>query len=117
MLSNTAETKPRPSAVGQDAAGSFSTGISEAAVTSARRKMVPLKVSGITVQSGARRAAVSRMTAQTAMPSTGTVSSKAGNFRLAVIFAASATTRMAATMKTRVGSTFNPFGGFFWIGE
>src|SRR5215470_17478164 len=44
MLSNTAETKPSPRAVCHDAAGSFSTGIIEAQVTSASRKMVPLKV-------------------------------------------------------------------------
>src|SRR5207302_7737162 len=93
---------------GHDAAGSFSTGINEAAVTNARRKIVPLKVSGITFQSGARSPAVSRMTAQTAMPRTGTVSSRTGNFKLAVMFAASAATRMAATMKTRAGSIFRP---------
>src|SRR6185436_18627759 len=98
MLSNTADTKPRPSAVGQEAAGSFSTGINEAAVTSASRKIVPLKVSGITFQSGARQPAVNRITAQTARPRTGTASSSAGNFKLAMMFAASAATRMAATI-------------------
>ncbi len=33
------------------------------------------------------------------------------------MFAASAAIRMAATMKTRVGSIFRPFDGSFWIGE
>src|SRR5436305_1397284 len=42
MLSKTADTKPRPSAVCQEATGSRSTGIIEAAVTSASRKIVPL---------------------------------------------------------------------------
>ena len=57
MLSNTAETNPRPSAVCHDATGSFSTGIIEAAVTSASKKIVPLNVSGITAQSGRRNGA------------------------------------------------------------
>ena len=33
------------------------------------------------------------------------------------MLAASAATRMAATMNTRAESIFNPVGGFFWIGE
>src|SRR5205814_139754 len=117
MLSKTAETKPNPSAVGQLAAGSLSTGIIEAAVTSAKRKMVPLKVSGITDQSGDLHAAVNRITTHTAMPRTGMVSSSAGNFRLAVTLAASAATRMAATMQTLTGSILSPLGGFLTIGE
>src|SRR3954452_16021148 len=117
MLSKTAETKPNPSAVGQLAAGSLSTGIIEAAVTSARRKTVPLKVSGITDQSGRLSAAVRRMTAHTARPSTGMVSIRAGNFRFAVTLATSAATRIAATMKTRTLWIFSPDGGFLTIGE
>ena len=117
ILSNTDETTPRPSAVCHDAAGNVSTGITEAAVTSARRKIVPLKVSGRMVQSGARKTAVSKIAAQTASPSTGTVSSSAGNFRFAVTFATSAAVRMTATMKTRTPSTRKPLGGFFTIGE
>src|SRR3954469_18339687 len=115
MLSKTAETKPSPSAVAQLAAGNLSTGIIEAAVTSARRKMVPLKVSGITDQSGDLNPAVSRIIAQTASPMTGIVSRTAGNFRFAITLAASAATRMAATMKTRAGSIFSPDGGFLRI--
>src|SRR5688572_32013570 len=42
MLSNTAETKPSPNAVCHDAAGSRSTGISDAHSTSASRNTVPL---------------------------------------------------------------------------
>src|SRR2546429_4895944 len=106
MLSNTAETKPKPSAVGHEAAGSFSTGINEAAVTNARRKIVPLKVSGITFQSGARSPAVSRMTAQTAMPRTGTESSRTGNFKLAGIFGASSSTRVATSMDAHAQSLY-----------
>ena len=103
--------------MGHDAAGSFSTGIMEAAVTSARRKIVPLNVSGITFQSGIRKKAVSKIAAQTASPSTGSVSSNAGNFRLAVTFAASAAMRMIATMKTLAPSTRKPLCGFFTTGE
>src|SRR3954452_11221132 len=117
MLSNTAETKPRPSAVGQDATGSLSTGIIEAAVTSASRKIVPLNVSGITDQSGLRKGAVKKITIHTAMPSTGIASSNAGNFRLAVMLAVSAATRMAATINTLVASIFRPLGGSLTIGE
>src|SRR5215208_439500 len=117
MLSKTAETKPNPSAVGQLAAGSLSTGIMEAVVTSASRKMVPLNVSGITDQSGRLKAAVRRMTAQTARPSTGIVSRSAGNFRFAVMLEASAARRIAATIKTLILWIFSPDGGFFTIGE
>ena len=95
MLSNTAETKPRPSAVCQDASGSFSTGIIDAEVTSASRKIVPLKVSGMISQSGRRNGAAARITTHTASPITGMASSSAGNFRLAITLARMATTRMA----------------------
>src|SRR5262245_49066429 len=66
ILSNTAETKPRPSVVCHDAAGSFSTGMSEAQVTSASRNTDPLNASGSRPQSGRRAAAVARMATQTA---------------------------------------------------
>ena len=72
---------PEASAVCQAAAGSFSTGIIEAQVTSASRKIVPLKVSGITSQSGPPRRAAG-ITAQTAARSQG-ASSSSGNFRFA----------------------------------
>ena len=117
MLSNTADTKPSPSAVCHDASGSCSTGIIDAQVTSASRKIVPLKVSGITSQSGRRSGAVARMTTQTASPITGMTSSSAGNFRLAMTFARIATTRIAATMNTRVQSTCKLRGASFTIGE
>ncbi len=98
MLSNTEDRKPRPSAVCQEASGSSSTGISEALVTSASRKIVPLKVSGMISQSGRRSGAVARITIHTASPITGTTSSRAGNFRLAMTFARIAMIRIAATM-------------------
>ena len=62
MLSNTDDRKPRPSAVCHEARGNSSTGISDAQVTSARRKIVPLKVSGMIAQSGRRIGAVARIT-------------------------------------------------------
>jgi hypothetical protein len=78
MLSKTAETKPRPSAVCHDAAGSFSTGIIEAQVTNESRKTVPLKVSGSTPQSGCRKGTANRMAAHTAKPMTGHSSNTSG---------------------------------------
>src|SRR5215831_2870849 len=98
MLSNTAETKPRPNAVCQLADGSLSTGIIEAAVTSARRKIVPLNVLGNTSQSGRRNGTAARITAQTARPITGTTSSNAGNLTLATILATIAAIRIVPTM-------------------
>ena len=98
MLSNTDDRKPRPSAVCQDASGSCSTGISEALVTSASRKIVPLNVSGMIAQSGRRSGAVARITIHTARPITGTTSSIAGNFRFAVTLATIAMTRISATI-------------------
>src|SRR5262245_66595339 len=86
MLSNTADTKPRPSAVGHDAAGSSSTGIIEADVTRASRKIVPLKVSGSTFQSGRRNEAVANRTAHTDKPRTGTRPSSSGKCRLVTTF-------------------------------
>jgi hypothetical protein len=62
MLSNTADTNPRPKAVGHDAEGNVSTGIIEADVTSASRKIVPLNVSRSTAQSSRRNGAVSKIT-------------------------------------------------------
>ena len=47
-----------------------------------------------------RNGAVARMTIQTASPMTGTVSSTAGNFRLAITLAMMAMTRIAATITT-----------------
>ncbi len=117
MLSNTAERKPRPKAVSHDAAGSFSTGIIAAVVTSARRNIVPLKVAGRSVQSGLRNGAEARIATHTAAPITGKTSSTCGNSRLATTLATIATTRMKATMPTRAQSTRTPAGGSFMIGE
>jgi hypothetical protein len=52
MLSNTAEMKPRDSVLCQEAGGSFSTGINEAQVTNASRKIEPLNASGSSFHSG-----------------------------------------------------------------
>src|SRR6185437_12334287 len=100
----TAETKPSPSAVCQEASGSFSTGIIEAEVTNASRKSVPLQVAGNTFQSGARNGAVTRIATQTARPITGRLSSRAGYLRLAMTLAPIAVRRMTATMKACVHS-------------
>ena len=79
--------------------------------------MVPLKVSGITFQSGFFHAAVTRMTAQTARPITGRMSSSRGNRRLATTFDRIAATRIANTMTTRAHSTRTPGGMSLMIGE
>ena len=78
---------------------------------------MPLNVSGMIFQSGRRSGAVARMTIQTASPITGTTSSTAGNFRLAVTLAGIAMTRIAATMPTKVQSMCRPRGASFTIGE
>ena len=69
---------------------------------------MPLKVSGITAQSGRRNGAASRITAQTASPITGTASSSAGNFRFGDHIGGDAAIRMAATMATRTHSIAVP---------
>src|SRR6516162_8271053 len=51
MSSNTEDRKPSPSAVCHDAGGNSSTGMNDTLVTSARRKTVPLSVSGMIAQS------------------------------------------------------------------
>src|SRR5258707_15553404 len=117
MLSKTAERNPRPKAVCQEAAGSFSTGIIAAQATSESRKIVPLNVAGITFQSGARSGIEARIAAHTASPITGARSSQTGNQTLATTFATMAATRMNATMPTRAQSTRTPAGASFMIGE
>src|SRR5262245_60437881 len=117
MLSNTAETNPRPSAVGQDATGNFSTGIIDAAVTSASRKIVPLNVSGSTPQSGRRNGVVANSTTHTDSPSTGTRPSNSGKCRLVTTFTTRATSSIAATMNTRVQSMTTPCRACLTIGE
>src|SRR5262245_29121727 len=116
MLSNTADTKPRPNAVGQDAAGSFSTGIIEAQVTSASRNTEPLNASGSNPHSGLRSGTQTRIATQTAAPITGKWSSSAGNLRFAITLARIAATRIQATMPTRVQSTAMPGAASLVIG-
>jgi len=58
MLSKTADTKPRPSAVCHEALGNLSTGINVAHKTSDSKKILPLIVSGKISQSGRRTGAV-----------------------------------------------------------
>jgi hypothetical protein len=105
MLSNTAETKPRPRVVCQEAAGNFSTGMSDAQVTRASRKTEPLNASGSSLQSGRRSVAVSRIATQTAAPMTGKWSSTAGKYRLAATLAPIAASRMTPTIAMRAQST------------
>src|SRR5690348_14996751 len=76
MLSKTAETKPRPSAVCQDAAGSLSTGIKDAQRIRESRKMLPTKAPGSSAQSGFRSGALTRSASHTAAPMNGNASDR-----------------------------------------
>ena len=117
MLSNTAETKPKPKAVCHDAAGKCSTGIIDAIVTSESKKIVPFIAPGNSDQSGLRSGTASKIATHTATPITGNWSSTAGKYRFATTLASTAATRMKATMPTRVQSTLMPGGASFMIGQ
>src|SRR5262249_56106218 len=54
MLSNTPDTKPRPSAVCHEAPGNLSTGIKVAHSTSDNKKILPFIAAGTISQSGRR---------------------------------------------------------------
>src|SRR6187200_879686 len=101
MLSNTAETKPSPSAVCQDAAGSFSTGIIDAQRISESRNTEPLNASGSSFHSGTRQAAQANSATQTAAPMNGKLSEYCGNRRFTTTLAAIAASRMMTTIATR----------------
>ena len=117
MLSNTAETKPSPSAVDHDAIGKRSTGIIDAASTRLSRKVEPLSVAGSTDQSGRRHAAVATIAIQTAAPRNGKRSAYSGNCTLVRTFTAMAASRIVATMPTRPQSTLMRLLLCFTIGE
>src|SRR4030042_1750178 len=74
ILSNTAETKPSPSAVSQLGNGKDLTGIIDAAETSAMRKSAPRAAWGTTDQSGRAIGVERRMADATASPISGTSS-------------------------------------------
>ena len=117
MLSNTAETKPSASVLGHEAAGSFSTGIIDAQVTSASRKMDPLNASGSSFHCGWRSGAVARIAIHTAAPITGNASRTCGKRTFATTFATIAATRITATMNTRGQSTRCSMRASLMIGE
>src|SRR3989442_2145284 len=117
MLSNTAETKPRPSAVCHDAAGSFSTGIGEAQVISKRRNALPLNAPGSSDHAGLRHSAAMRIAAHTAAPMNGKRSEYALNFTLTITLTMIAASRMDATIATRGQSTRAPAAAPCVIGE
>ncbi len=104
MLSNTDEMKPRVKADCQEAGGSFSTGIIEAQVTRASRKIEPLRASGIRLHSGFLTGMAASSTTHTATPRKGKWSAASANFRLTVTLVATAPTRMAPTTPTRAQS-------------
>src|SRR5712691_2995145 len=117
MLSNTADTKPRPSAVCHDAAGSFSTGISEAHTMSERRNTLPLNAPGSSDHAGLRHSAAMKIATHTAAPMNGNLSEKSLNFTLTMTLTAIAAIRMNATIATRGQSARTPAAGSFVIGE
>src|SRR5688572_8014440 len=116
MLSKTEDRKPRPRVVIAEAAGSFSTGIIEAQVTSASRKMEPLKAPGRSFQSGWRMAAAVRRATQTAVPITGKWSRTSLKYRLATTFATIAAIRIQNTIASRAQSTCTDSAESFMIG-
>src|SRR2546426_4943112 len=117
MLSNTAETKPRPSAVCHDAAGNFSTGISEAHTMSESRNTLPLNAPGSSDHAGRRHSAAMKITTHTAAPMNGKLSEKSLNFTLMTTLTAIAASRMDATIATRGQSTRTPAAAALAIGE
>ena len=117
MLSNTAETKPSPSAVCQEAAGSFSTGISEAQRISESRKMLPLNAPGSTDHCGLRQSAVMASATHTPAPMNGKRSESSAYFTFTSTFTAIAVTRMTATISTRGQSTCSPAAASLVMGE
>ena len=117
MLSKTAETKPRPSAVCQDAAGNFSTGISEAHTISERRNTLPLNAPGSSDHAGLRHSAAMRIAAHTPAPMNGKRSEYALNFTLTITLTMIAASRMDATIATRGQSTRAPPAAPCVIGE
>jgi hypothetical protein len=66
MLSNTADTKPRPSAVCHEATGSFSTGIIEAHTHQREQEDAALERTGQQAPGRVRTGAVTRMATHTA---------------------------------------------------
>src|ERR1700674_3591823 len=113
MLSNTADTNPRPSAVVHDADGSFSTGISDAHTMSESRKTLPLAAAGRSDQAGRRHSAAMKIATHTPAPMNGKRSDHWLNLTLTTI----AVTRMNATIATRGQSTRTPAAVSRVIGE
>ena len=117
MLSNTADRKPRPSAVGHEAAGKRSTGIIEAHRTRESRKTEPFSAPRSTGQLGVRNRAVNRIANQTAAPRKGKRSLMSLKWVLIVTLTTIAATRMKATIATRAPSIRVAASASFWIGE
>src|SRR5437868_11597020 len=105
MLSNTAETKPRPSAVCHDGAGSFSTGMSEAHRISDKRNTLPLNAPGSSDHWGLRHNAVTSSATHTPAPMNGNVSENCAYFTLTITLTTIAVMRISATIATRGQST------------
>src|SRR6266540_1290620 len=110
MLSNTAERKPKPSVVLEDAKGNFSTGIIEAINTSESRKIEPRKALGSTSQSGRRIPAEPTIATHTATPINGKWSPCPVNFTFTITLVARASPRIRPTMPIRIQST----PGYSW---
>ena len=117
MLSNTADTKPSPSAVCHEAGGSLSTGIMDAHRIRESRKTLPLKAPANRLHSGRRQSAATRMAAHTPTPMNGKASDKWRKCKLTATFTPIAMSRMEATTTTRGQSTVIPAGASFVIGE
>src|SRR5947207_15503822 len=95
MLSNTAETNPRPIDTDHDASGSFWTGIIDAASTRERRKMLPLNALGSSSQCGRRSGTHNNSATHTAAPMNGKVSASSVKRTLTTTVAKLASTGIA----------------------
>ena len=92
------------------------TGIIAAHITRESKNTLPLNAPGSRLQVGARQGAVAKIATHTAMPITGSMSSNCGARRLQNTLAATAATKMMATMDSRAQSSRAPLGASFMMG-
>ena len=116
-MSNAAATMPITNVLCQLGAGNVSTGISEAAATSAIRNTAPVDAGHNTFQSGLRISAVTRIAAQSPSPSAGTRCSSWGAKPATPILVATSATSIAITMPIRDQSSTTGSPSWGWIGS
>src|SRR5690242_12263349 len=105
MLSKIAERNPIPKVVCHEGTGRFSTGISEAALTKASRKIEPRKARGSRDQFDERAGTTAAMAIHVAAPTNGKRLICVGYLKLTKKFVPITTSRINATKPTRSQST------------